>query len=245
MKALIFAAGLGTRLKPLTNDRPKALVTVNGVTLLEHVIRRLSAQGFDEIVINVHHFADLIIDFLRQKHNFGLTIHVSDERDRLLETGGGIKKALPLLTQTSEQPFLIHNVDILSNADLRTLFEEHRASGADATLLVSQRKSSRNLLFDNDKRLRGWMNLDTRQTKPRDFDDTELRDLDGRAFSGIHIISPTLFRDFDAWQGKFSVIDFYLSLVESRMIKASEQEGLHLIDVGKLENLEQAARFLA
>lgn len=245
---MLFAAGLGTRLKPLTNDRPKALVEVNGVTLLEHVIRRLHSYGFDEIVVNVHHFADLIIDFLRQKNNFGLQIAVSDERDMLLETGGGIKKALPLLQRGGEEPFLIHNVDIFSNADLASLYHRHVDSGADATLLVSNRPSSRNLLFDQQMRLQGWKNLRTGETKPQapEAYDADLKEgrLEGLAFSGIHVISPSLFSDFDAWQGKFSIIDFYLSLVEKRQLHGVRNDALSLIDVGKLENLEQASTFL-
>ncbi len=243
MKALIFAAGLGTRLKPLTDDKPKALVKIEGVTLLEHVIQRLKSQGWDDIVINVHHFADLIIDFLRQKHDFGIKIAISDERGCLLETGGGIKKAIPLLRDADNQPFLVHNVDILSNANLKSLYLQHVDSHADATLLVSQRKSSRNLMFDDEGQLTGWINRQTGQTKPKEFTEDQLSRLRSYAFSGIHVLSPTLFDDFNLWEGKFSVIDFYLSLTQKRRMLAYTQEGLRLIDVGKKENLQEAALF--
>lgn len=153
MKAMIFAAGLGTRLKPLTDHMPKALVPVAGRPMLEHVILKLKKAGFTELVINIHHFGEQIIDFLKANQNFGLTIHISDERDKLLDTGGGIKKAATFFTGT--EPFLVHNVDILSNADLKEVYDFHRKSQNQATLLVSPRKTSRYLLFDTDNRLPG------------------------------------------------------------------------------------------
>ena len=149
MKAMIFAAGLGTRLKPLTDHMPKALVPVAGKPILEHVIGKLKSSGFDEVVINVHHFADQIIDFLKAKDNFGIKIWISDETDELLDTGGGIQKAAPYF----DEPFLVHNADILSNVDLKALYDFHRTSGNDATLLVSPRKTVRYLLFDEKNRL--------------------------------------------------------------------------------------------
>ena len=151
MKAMIFAAGLGTRLKPLTDNKPKALVEVGGKTMLELVILKLKEAGFNEIVINIHHFGQQIIDYLKANNNFGLTIHISDERDYLLDTGGGIKKATPFLM--GNEPFLEHNVDIFSNVDLRQLYENHLKSGATATLLVSQRKTARYLLFNKENKL--------------------------------------------------------------------------------------------
>ena len=156
---MIFAAGLGTRLKPLTDHMPKALVPVAGKPMLEHVILKLIASGFDEIVINVHHFAEQIIDFLKEKNNFGIKIWISDETEELLDTGGGIKKASSLLNE----PFLVHNADILSNVDLKTLYDFHIASENDATLLVSPRKTVRYLLFNQTNRLCGWINKDTLQ----------------------------------------------------------------------------------
>ena len=147
MKAMIFAAGLGSRLKPLTDTMPKALVPVAGCPMLEHVILKLKASGFTEIVINIHHFGEQIIDFLKTNNDFGLTIHISDERDRLLDTGGGIRKAR-LFFENSGEPFLVHNVDILSDMNLKELYDSHMQSGSVATLLASRRTTSRYLLFD-------------------------------------------------------------------------------------------------
>lgn len=208
MKAMIFAAGLGTRLKPLTDHMPKALVPVAGRPMLEHVILKLKAAGFNELVINIHHFGEQILDFLRANQNFGLTIHISDERDCLLDTGGGIRKAEPFFR--GNEPFLIHNVDILSDTDLKALYEYHRQSGNDATLLASRRKTIRYLLFDDEKRLCGWINKDTLQTKPEGFAYNPEHHHE-YAFSGIHVISPSLFHYMDErWTGKFSIMDFYL-----------------------------------
>lgn len=165
MKAMIFAAGLGSRLKPLTDTMPKALVPIAGRPMLEHVILKLKAAGFTEIMINIHHFGEQILDFLKANENFGLIIHISDERDLLLDTGGGVKKARSFF-ENSDEPFLIHNVDILSDVNLKELYDYHLQSGAVATLLASQRKTSRYLLFDTDKRLCGWINKDTEQVKP-------------------------------------------------------------------------------
>ena len=165
---MIFAAGLGTRLKPLTDRIPKALVPVNGIPMLQHVILKLKQAGFTEIVINIHHFGEQIIDFLQAHQNFGITIHISDEREELLDTGGGIKKAIPFFS--GNEPFLVHNVDILSDTDLKALYDYHQQSTNDATLLVSQRETSRYLLFDKDNaRLCGWINKQTLQTKPNGF----------------------------------------------------------------------------
>ena len=163
MKAMIFAAGLGTRLRPITDSIPKALVPVAGKTLLEHVIEKLSNEGFDELIINVHHHAEKIIDFLAEHHNFGLHIEISDEREMLLDTGGGIRKAAEFFNDG--KPFLIHNVDILSNANLKALYEKHIASDNIATLLVKDRETSRYLLFNEEQRLQGWMNVKTGEVK--------------------------------------------------------------------------------
>ena len=192
MKAMIFAAGLGTRLKPLTDRMPKALVPVGGIPMLQHVILKLKQAGFSEIVINIHHFGEQIIGFLQANQNFGITIHISDERDELLDTGGGIKKAAPFFN--GNEPFLVHNVDILSDIDLKALYESHLYSTNDATLLVSQRETSRYLLFDKEStRLCGWINKQTRQTKPEGFV-YRPEQHEAYAFSGIHVISSSLFR---------------------------------------------------
>ena len=243
MKAMIFAAGLGTRLKPLTDHMPKALVPVAGRPMLEHVILKLKAAGFNELVINIHHFGEQILDFLRANQNFGLTIHISDERDCLLDTGGGIRKAEPFFR--GNEPFLVHNVDILSDTDLKALYEYHRQSGNDATLLASRRKTIRYLLFDDEKRLCGWINKDTLQTKPEGFayNPEHHRKY---AFSGIHVISPSLFHYMDErWTGKFSIMDFYLQTCHEARIGGRLTDTLRLIDIGKPETLTQAEEFLA
>lgn len=243
MKAMIFTAGLGTRLKPLTDHMPKALVPVAGRPMLEHVILKLKAAGFNELVINIHHFGEQILDFLRANQNFGLTIHISDERDCLLDTGGGIRKAEPFFR--GNEPFLVHNVDILSDTDLKALYEYHRQSGNDATLLASRRKTIRYLLFDDEKRLCGWINKDTLQTKPEGFayNPEHHREY---AFSGIHVISPSLFHYMDErWTGKFSIMDFYLQTCHEARIGGRLTDTLRLIDIGKPETLTQAEEFLA
>lgn len=243
MKAMIFAAGLGTRLKPLTDHMPKALVPVAGRPMLEHVILKLKAAGFNELVINIHHFGEQILDFLRANQNFGLTIHISDERDCLLDTGGGIRKAEPFFR--GNEPFLLHNVDILSDTDLKALYEYHRQSGNDATLLASRRKTIRYLLFDDEKRLCGWINKDTLQTKPEGFAYNPEHHHE-YAFSGIHVISPSLFHYMDErWTGKFSIMDFYLQTCHEARIGGRLTDTLRLIDIGKPETLTQAEEFLA
>ena len=239
---MIFAAGLGTRLKPLTDTMPKALVPVAGKPMLEHVLLKLKSAGFDEMVINVHHFANQIIDFLKEKDSFGIKIWISDETDCLLDTGGGIKKAASFFTDG--EPFLVHNVDILSNMDLKALYEHHRKNGNDATLLVSPRKTVRYLLFDEADRLCGWVNKDTLQTKPEGF--IYQPDIQKEyAFSGIHVISPTLFNYMgDEWTGKFSIMDFYLQTCQKAKLGGYAKEDLHLIDIGKPETLAQAEDFI-
>lgn len=239
MKAMIFAAGLGTRLKPLTDHMPKALVPIAGKPMLEHVIGKLKAAGFDEIVINVHHFANQIIDFLKEKNNFGIRIWISDETEELLDTGGGIKKAAHFFNE----PFLVHNADILSNVDLKTLYDYHLTSGNDATLLVSPRKTIRYLLFDEGNHLCGWVNKDTLQTKPEGFIyQPEVQK--EYAFGGIHIISPALFQYMgDEWSGKFSIMDFYLKTCGMAKLGAYAKEDLQLIDIGKPDTLAKAEDF--
>lgn len=245
MKAMIFAAGLGTRLKPLTDTMPKALVPVAGKPMLEHVILKLKAAGFTEVVINIHHFGEQIIEFLQHNNNFGLTIHISDERDCLLDTGGGIKKARTFFEQ-SDEPFLIHNVDILSDVDLRNLYNYHVDNGGVATLLASKRQTVRYLLFDENKHLKGWINKNTSQVKP---EGTIYREgLYGEyAFSGIHVLSPQIYSYMDdpQWESKFSIMDFYLSSCNRVDINGFLTEQLHLIDIGKPDTLAKAAEFVS
>ena len=232
---MIFAAGLGTRLKPITDTIPKALVEVGGETLLHRVIMNLKNAGASRIVINVHHFAGQILDYLRANDNFGIDIKVSDESDRLLDTGGGIKKASRFFS--CDSPVLIHNVDIISNVNLRKFYDCGRT--ADATLLVSSRKTNRYLLFDDDMRLKGWTNLQTGEMKSpyKDIDVHACRML---AFSGIHVISPSLLRMMDAFPEKFGIMDFYLKVADRYPVYGVQAEDLHLIDVGKADSLARA-----
>jgi NDP-sugar pyrophosphorylase family protein len=238
MKAMIFAAGLGTRLKPYTDHMPKSLVPVAGKPMLEHVIIKLKSAGVNEIVINVHHFAQQIIDFLKEKDNFGIKIWISDETEQLLDTGGGIKKAAPYF----DEPFIVHNADILSNVDLKAMYDFHMASENDATLLVSARKTVRYLLFNQANRLCGWINKDTLQTKPEGFiyQPENQREY---AFGGIHVISPSLFKYMEGWSGKFPLMDFYLQTCHEATLGGYAMENLQLIDIGKLETLAKAEEF--
>lgn len=225
---MIFAAGLGTRLKPLTDTMPKALVTVGGMPLIWHVIMKLKAAGYERIVVNVHHFAQQIVDYLAANGNFGLDIRISDETGGLLETGGGIRKALPLFDPSS--PILIHNVDILSNLDLAALPAD------DSLLVVSERNTKRYLQFDDTMRLVGWKNIDTGEVKGR-----EARSL---AFSGIHVLGPSMFPLLEDWPQCFPIMDFYLTVCNQQLIRGYEACNLRLLDVGKLDTLEQAELFL-
>ena len=205
MKAMIFAAGLGTRLRPLTDHMPKALVPVAGKPMLERVILRLKEAGFNEITVNIHHFGEQIIDFLRTHDNFGTEIHISDERGMLLDTGGGLLKARPLLDSADGEPVLLHNADIVTDIPL----DRMELGGADALLLTSERNSSRRLTFDRAGRLTGWHNLFTGETKgnPAPAD----RQL---AFGGIHLISPTLFDALEEYAPAgepFSLTPFYIA----------------------------------
>ena len=240
MNAFIFAAGLGTRLKPLTDTMPKALVPVAGKALLTHVVEKLKAAGCKKIVINIHHFGDMIVDYVKNQNNFGIDIIFSDERQMLLETGGAIKHAVELL---GDEPFLIHNVDILSNVDIQALWNEHLSSGSAATLLVSKRSSSRALLFNEKGNLTAWTNKTTGEIKTP-YESVDITSLEELAFSGIHVFSPSLFKYFGEYPEKFSIIDFYLNTCKAEKIKAFTQEGLQLLDVGKLDSLEKAEEFV-
>lgn len=231
---MIFAAGLGTRLRPLTNDRPKALVEVNGVTLLERNIRNLERFGFTDIVINIHHFADEMLYFIRSK-NWNANIIVSDERSELLETGGGLKKAAPFLRDSS---FLVHNVDILSDLDLNALWEHHLTHDNLATLVTRNRETSRYLLFDEQGILHGWTNI--KQGIVRQKRATS-NDLFFQAFCGIQVISPSIF-DLFTRNGKFSIIDTYLDCAKKHSIQSYPFEEGNWLDVGTLERLEQAKK---
>ena len=237
MNALIFAAGLGTRLKPLTDTMPKAMVPVNGKPLVQILIERLKGIGVTDIVINVHHFAQQIIDFVHANNSFGINIQFSDETDMLLETGGGLKKAARLFS--NGEPILVHNVDILSNADLLSLYN----NATTTTLLVSERKTQRYLLFDDSDRLIGWTNTATGEFKSP-YEDIKERPARGLAFSGIQVFQPSLLPLMDSWQGKFSIIDFYLSICDKVDIRCQYDPHLQLLDVGKLDTIAKAEEFL-
>ena len=242
---MIFAAGLGTRLKPITDTMPKALVPVCGQPLLYHVVRKLVAAGYDDLVVNVHHFPDQIIHYLHS-HDFGARIAVSDERDFLRETGGGIRYAASLLLEAStppemrEEPFLVHNVDIVSNLDLGWLREQHRPD-AMATVVVSERKTQRYFLFDDDGRMKGWTNIATGEVRSPypDIDPDRCRKL---AFAGIHLMSPAVFDAFDRYGfgDRFSIVDFYLRACADQPIYAAVPPDFTLVDVGKFDTLPEA-----
>ncbi len=236
MKAMIFAAGLGTRLKPFTDTMPKALVPVNGTPMLEHVIKRLIKQGFDDIVVNVYHFGAKIIEFLESKNKFGVNIHISDERDCLLDTGGGILKAQQWLD--GNEPILIHNADILTDLNLRKMQQQHIKSGADATILVANRNTTRYFLFDKNNNLKGWTNISTGEIKPKTL--TEISQLTQLAFGGVHIISPLIFNTLEHYSSepKFSITPFYIDNCNTLKIKGYQPaEEYQWFDIGKPETL--------
>ncbi len=243
---MILAAGLGTRLKPLTDTMPKALVPVNGTPLLDLNIRRLMKQGYDRFVVNIHHFAQQIVDYVRQQ-DYAPLVHFSDETEQLLETGGGLKKAQNLFRD--DEPILIHNVDILDNVDYEWFARQHQPD-EDAVLLVSQRKTKRYLLFDNAMHLMGWKNIETGEIKsPYEYvRRTGLsqhgESLNMFAFSGIHSFSPRLFSLMDRFPDRFPIIDFYLSVCHRSPIVGLVKQDLQLMDVGKIETLDQAEKFI-
>lgn len=232
MKAMIFAAGLGTRLRPLTENKPKALVEIGGKTLLELTIRRLKYFGIREVVINIHHFGELILDFLEQHQHFGIDIAISDERGLLLDTGGGLLKAAP---HFKNAPFLVHNVDILSDIDIPALYQSHLASGALATLAVRDRPSSRHLLFDEAGRLAGWRHNRTGEERISRRA-ARYRPL---AFSGIYALSPRIF-EFMPPGPVFSIIDVFLEAAKSESLPAYRHDDSLWLDVGKPATLEKA-----
>jgi mannose-1-phosphate guanylyltransferase len=238
MKAMVLAAGLGTRLRPLTNDRPKALVEVGGRTLLEITLTRLRKFGVRDAIINVHHYADMVIDRMKAAGNFGMNIEFSRE-DVLLDTGGGLKQAAWFLGGRSgaqEDPFILHNVDVISNIDLQRMVESHRQTKALATLAVQERKSSRYLLFDEQGRLCGRRLVKEEKTevvRPSQ-QMTEL------AFSGIHVISPRIFSLLTE-EGIFSIVPAYLRLAaQDEKIMAFRADEYYWRDLGKPENIRQA-----
>lgn len=232
MKAMILAAGLGRRLRPLTDDRPKALVEIAGHPLLEITLRRLREFGTREVIVNVHHFADMVVDYLHKNNNFGMRIEISREEE-LLDTGGGLKKASWFFQEDhSDIPFLLHNVDVLSTIDFHRLVQGHRDRDALATLAVQKRDTSRYLMFDFDGQLLGRGN--------RGDADKPGGGLQALAFSGVHVISPRLLSMMPE-QGAFSIIDAYVRLsAEGERILAFRSDAYYWRDLGKPENLKQA-----
>jgi len=239
MKAMIFAAGLGTRLKPLTDTLPKALVPLAGKTLLQWQIETLKAAGITDIVVNVHHFPDQIIDYLKENNNFGCRIQVSDERDQLLETGGGLKKAQHLFADTPDTPILVCNVDILSNIDLPALLRAYNPNEM-GLVVVSERNTQRYLLFDETNRLCGWTNIATGEVRGKEAEKQ-------LAFSGMQVLNPRIFNCMDAVIAekgeKFSLIDLYLSIAQKEILRAYIPENYRMMDVGKIAQLSEAESF--
>ena len=236
---MIFAAGLGTRLKPLTDIKPKALVEVNGKTMLEHAITKLQYFGVDEIIINVHHFSNQITDFLKRNKNFGIKIEISDESKQLLDTGGGLMKAEKFLNKTD--PFFVYNVDVISDIDLGVMYRKHINTGSIATLAVQQRETSRYFLFNNELKLIGWKNESTGKIiVSRGSSSSNLTSL---AFSGIHVISPRIFKLVKI-AGKFSMTDVYLKLSTFQRINGYRHDNDFWMDLGKPENIAEAEKFL-
>ena len=263
MKAMIFAAGLGTRLRPLTDTIPKALVPVAGVPLIAHLISGLKKAGYDDIVINIYHFADMIVDYVHSMDDFGIRISFSDERNLLLDTGGGILGARRLIE--GEGSFLVHNVDILSDVDLAAFRNAVQADSI-ATLLVSRRETARYLLFDSRMRMTGWTNVSTGQFRSPYLPDGAAQDgsagsfkilhnSERYAFSGVHILSDRIFpllgdyvekrkRAGISCPEKFSITDFYISFCRDAAIYGYSPEKLNVIDVGKTASLPIAEDFI-
>jgi NDP-sugar pyrophosphorylase family protein len=266
MKAMILAAGLGTRLRPLTDTRPKALVEVAGRTLLEITLTRLRSFGINDVIVNVHHFADMVVDYLKSRNNFGMRIEISREDDLLLDTGGGLKKAawfflenarhLPLvypdpvgaIRHSPTEPFLLHNVDVISNIDLRRMLQFHNEHGALATLAVQSRKSSRLLLFNEHLQLSGRAGstatpgcASQNAATPNPSAVATRHSPLPLAFSGIHVISPRLLPMLTE-DGAFSIIDAYLRLAaQGEKILAFRADEYYWRDLGRLADLSQAS----
>lgn len=243
MKALIFAAGIGSRLKPWTNEHPKALVDVAGKPMLQRVIENIISAGIDDIIINVHHFGEQIIEFITENH-FEANITISDERKLLLDTGGGLRKVIPLLNDDS---VLIHNADILTDYNLRDFINRHNTAKNDATLLVAHRKSNRRLVFNSHLRMKGWTNLDTGEVKPSELTISPNDKL--LSFNGIHILNSSLYKALLSYrpaETPFSIIDFYVESASNKFIDGQLlPENCTWFDVGKPKTLEEAREAFA
>lgn len=235
-KAMIFAAGLGTRLKPFTDHHPKALALVNQKPLLQRNIEYLAGAGIKDIIINVHHFADQVTDFLESRNNFGLNISISHEMQEPLETGGGLKNA-EWFFRDCTTPFIVMNADILTNMDLGKMYSFHRSKKGIATLAVTNRTSTRNLIFDENGLLVGWENINTGEQKISRPGGIHHKG----AFSGVHLIEPALMGMIHR-QGKFSIIDTYLELAKTENIFVFDHTGDEVVDVGKPESITKAEK---
>lgn len=239
MKALIFAAGKGTRLKELTANKPKALVEVAGITLLERCILKLKDAGADDIIINIHHYGDQIIDFVQAHHNFGISITFSDERDLLLDTGGGLKKAADFFNDGKD--FFIHNVDIISDINLKDMYRYHTCRHNSVTLAVRHRSTSRYFLFNEHLQLCGRQNIKTGEYQLTE--DYDINALTPYAFSGIHVVSPRIFEHFPT-DKVFSISDWYVQLAATQPMQAYlHNEGLWM-DMGKIEDIHQLEQLI-
>lgn len=255
MKALVFAAGIGSRLRPYTDKHTKALVDVGGKPMLRNVIDRLTAAGVDDITVNVHHFAGQIKDYLSSvKSEIPAEIHISDESECLLDTGGGILRARKYLDSIkTDEPFIVHNADILSTVDLQEMITHHTDTGADATLLVCDRDTSRKLAFDHSGRMHGWMNLGTGEIKagPSVENPGDITKMHMLALGGIHILTPKVFPLLEKFAhtagDKFSIIPFYINCTDLLDIRAycPARDSYSWYDIGKPETLEKARQWLA
>lgn len=235
MKALIFAAGKGTRLRPFTDHHPKALAKVNGIPLLERNIKYLQKYGLNDFVINIHHYGQQIVDFLKKNENFGAKIEISDESEALLETGGGLVFARRFLENDGD--FIIMNADILTDLHLSDFIEQHFQNKDFVTLAVSDRSSSRKLLFNEEMILRGWMNVQTGEQRLAEFN----KGFKALAFSGIHCVNPVIFKKIKR-TGKFSIMEEYLDLMHTEQIRGFRHEA-RLIDVGRPESVVEAEQY--
>ena len=237
MKAMIFAAGMGTRLGNMTQNIPKALVPVKGITMLQIAIEKLKFHNFNQIIINVHHFPGQIKQFLETNNNFGADIAISDESDRLLETGGGLKKVSRFFS--GEPAFLAYNVDVITNLDLNKIFDYHTRSGAIATLAVRSRKTKRYLLSDEKDTLCGWKN---RSTGERKIVREPVGDLKSQGFSGIHVLSPAI---FDLMNGRdvFPIMDTYLNIASDFKILTYNHNDGFWLEIGNTKRLQEAELF--
>ncbi|MCM1292993.1 MAG: sugar phosphate nucleotidyltransferase [Bacteroides sp.] len=247
MKGMIFAAGIGSRLAPITDTMPKALVEVGGVPAIERVAVKMAQAGIRDIIVNVHHFADMVVDYVSEMGSrIGVNILISDESDLLLDTGGGLLKAVRQFG--FNEPLLLHNADIMTDFDLTAMIYAYKSDLPDALLMVGSRDSSRKLLFDDDNRMRGWKNMTTGEVRPDSLSVSEAEEYKPKSFSGVHVLSPSLYsrlEDYSRCVGdKFSITPFYVDCCASSVIQGYEPSTpYHWWDIGRLSTLEQAREY--